>query len=259
MERKHPLNVGEGFWRSLSSWEVPVNSNFEPRDIESAVDLAQRLGLPIARVALLTRALTHRSYVNEHADVQEDNERLEFLGDAVLDFIVGAWVYHRFPEMPEGDLTKVRSAYVCNEQLAVFARKFGLARAMRLGRGELNSGGRDRDGLLGSTFEAVIGALYLEAGLGAVEKFVHPLLAEAREKILEGLEDPKSEFQEWTQAEKMGTPRYKVVGSSGPDHAKVYDVEVSIGDKVLGRGSGSSKQAAERAAAADALKNLNLL
>lgn len=233
-----------------------MNSNFEPREIESASDLANRLGLSLSRVALLTRALTHRSYVNEHSDAQEDNERLEFLGDAVLDFIVGAWVYHRFPEMPEGDLTKVRSAYVCNEQLAVFARAFDLGQAMRLGRGEFNSGGRDRDGLLGSTFEALVGALYLESGLGAVEKFVTPLLEAAQEKILASLEDPKSEFQEWTQAEKMGTPRYRVVSSSGPDHAKQYLVQVAIGDQVLGQGGGTSKQTAERAAAEDALIKL---
>lgn len=200
--------------------------------------------------------MTHRSYVNEHSDAQEDNERLEFLGDAVLDFTVGAWVYHHFPEMPEGDLTKLRSAFVCNEQLAVFARKFDLGRAMRLGRGELSSGGRDRDGLLGSTFEAVIGALFLESGLGAVDAFLNPMLEEARDPILNSLEDPKSEFQEWTQAEKIGTPRYRVVTSSGPDHAKMFDVEVVIGEKIFGKGRGPSKQVAERAAAADALEKL---
>ncbi len=236
-----------------------MNSHFDERDSESAADLAHRLGLSFSRVAVLTRAMTHRSYVNEHSDTQEDNERLEFLGDAVLDFIVGAWVYHHFPEMPEGDLTKMRSAFVCNEQLAVFARKFDLGRAMRLGRGELTSGGRDRDGLLGSTFEALVGALYLEAGLEAVQAFIHPLLVEVRDPILSSLQDPKSEFQEWTQAEKIGTPRYKVVSSSGPDHAKTFDVEVVIGEKTFGLGRGSSKQSAERAAAADALDKLKLI
>jgi ribonuclease-3 len=258
MERKRPLDEpGEGFWRSLSSREVPVNSHFDERDSEPAADLARRLGLSFSRVALLTRAMTHRSYVNEHSDAQEDNERLEFLGDAVLDFIVGAWVYQHFPEMPEGDLTKVRSAFVCNEQLAVFARKFDLGQAMRLGRGELTSGGRDRDGLLGCAFEALIGALYLDAGLGAVDAFIHPLLVEVRDPILSSLQDPKSEFQEWTQAEKIGTPRYKVVLSTGPDHARIFDVEVVIGERVFGQGRGSSKQAAERAAAADALEKIN--
>ena len=233
-----------------------MNSHFDQRDSEPASDLARRLGLTFSSLSLLTRALTHRSYVNEHADTQEDNERLEFLGDAVLDFIVGAWVYHHFPEMPEGDLTKMRSAFVCNEQLAVFARQIDLGRAMRLGRGELSSGGRDRDGLLGSTFEALIGALFLESGLGAVEAFLDPMLEEAREPILNSLDDPKSEFQEWTQAEKIGTPRYRVLTSSGPDHAKTFEVEVVIGEKAFGQGCGSSKQTAERAAAADALTKL---
>ena len=123
--------------------------------------LAGRLGLPFSNLSLLMRALTHRSYVNEHADASEDNERLEFLGDAVLDFVAGEWVYHRFPEMPEGDLTKMRSALVRNDQLASFARHLDLGRALRLGHGELTSGGLGRDGLLGLAFEAVIGALYL--------------------------------------------------------------------------------------------------
>src|SRR5512147_3226068 len=134
-------------WRSLSSGEVPVTSHPDPRGTEPAEDLARRLGLSFSKPSLLTRALTHRSYVNEHPETVEDNERLEFLGDAVLDFVVGAWAYHRFPEMLEGDLTKVRSALVRNERLAAFARQFDLGRAMRLGRGELSSGGRDREGL----------------------------------------------------------------------------------------------------------------
>ena len=110
--------------------------DFNSRDVESAFDLSQRLGLSFSNLALLTRALTHRSYVNEY-ELVEDNERLEFLGDAVLDFIAGAWVYNRFPEMPEGDLTKIRSALVRNQQLAKFSRKLELGRALRLGRGEV--------------------------------------------------------------------------------------------------------------------------
>jgi ribonuclease-3 len=228
------------------------------RGIEPASDLARRLGLSFSRPSLLIRALTHRSYVNEHPDALEDNERLEFLGDAVLDFVVGAWVYKRFPEMPEGDLTRVRSALVCNERLAVFARQFDLGRAMRLGRGELGSGGRDRDNLLGSTFEAVVGAFYLEAGLEKVEGWIRPLLDDARETILNEIQDPKSQLQEWTQAQKIGTPTYRVVGTNGPDHAKVFEVEVAIGQRVFGRGTGPSKQTAERAAALDALARLGL-
>ena len=124
----------------------------DSRNFESAADLSQRLGLPFSNLALLTRALTHRSYVNENPDSLEDNERLEFLGDAVLDFVVGAWVYNRFPEMREGELTKIRSAIVRNDQLAIFARHLNLGAALRLGRGEYASGGGQRDGLLGSLF-----------------------------------------------------------------------------------------------------------
>lgn len=229
------------------------------RDTEPASALALRLGLPFKRLSLLTRALTHRSYVNEHPDAMEDNERLEFLGDAVLDFIVGAWVFHRFPEMPEGDLTKVRSALVRNERLAVFARQLELGRGMRLGRGESSSGGRDREALLGATFEALVGALYLEAGLNAVESWVGPLLEGARETVLNEIQDPKSQLQEWSQAEKIGTPAYYVIGTRGPDHAREFEVRVAVGEKVFGVGSGPSKQAAEQAAAADALRSLALM
>jgi len=235
-----------------------VASALKARDIEPAAELARRLGLSFSNLALLTRALTHRSYVNEHTDAIEDNERLEFLGDAVLDFIVGAWVYHRFPEMPEGDLTKLRSALVRNDQLAVFARRLGLGRALRLGRGESFSGGHLRDTLLGSTFEALIGALYLDSGLGKVEAFVSPMLEEARTSVLEEIHDSKSQLQEWAQSQKLGTPRYKTVDSYGPDHARIFEVEVEINGHVEGRGSGPSKSAAEHAAAQDALDRLGV-
>ena len=225
---------------------------------ESAFDLSRRLGLPFSNLALLTRAFTHRSYVNENPDSLEDNERLEFLGDAVLDFVVGAWVYNRFPEMPEGELTKIRSAIVRNDQLALFARRLNLGGALRLGRGEFASGGRQRDGLLGSLFEALIGALYLDAGLQAVETFVQPLLEESYEFILDEIHDPKSRLQEWAQSEKLGTPQYITVGSTGPDHAKVFEVEVRIQGLTYGKGQGSSKQVAARIAAQTALESLGI-
>jgi ribonuclease-3 len=214
--------------------------------------------LPFSNLALLTRALTHRSYLNENANALEDNERLEFLGDAVLDFVVGAWVYNRFPEMREGELTKLRSAIVRNEQLAVFARRLNLGSALRLGRGEFASGGRQRDGLLGSLFEALVGALYLDAGLGAVDAFVDPLLEEAQQFLLDEIHDPKSQLQEWAQAQKMGTPQYVTIGSTGPDHAKVFEVEVRIQGTTYGRGHGSSKQVAARIAAQVALETLGI-
>jgi ribonuclease III len=230
----------------------------EMRDFESASSLSRRLNLPFSNLSLLTRALTHRSYVNENPNSPEDNERLEFLGDAVLDFIVGAWVYNRFPEMPEGDLTKMRSAIVRNDQLAIFARHLKLGDALRLGRGEFATGGSHRDGLLGSTFEAVIGALYLDSGLGAVEAFVSPLLEESRQSVLTKIHDPKSQLQEWAQAQKMSAPRYRTVSMTGPDHAKEFAVEVVIDERVLGAGRGTSKHIAQHAAANDALHSLGL-
>jgi len=232
--------------------------NHDVPDHESATELSRRLNLSFHNLSLLTRALTHRSYVNENFAATEDNERLEFLGDAVLDFIAGAWVYHRFPEMPEGDLTKLRSALVRNDQLAEFARKLELGKALRLGRGELIMGGSQRDALLGSTFEAVLGALYLDSGLGAVEAFVDPLLDEARDSVIDKIHDSKSRLQEWAQSQKLGAPHYRTVAMTGPDHAKAFEVEVLIGDRVVGKGSGSSKHAAQQSAASDALKNLGI-
>jgi ribonuclease III len=134
-----------GGWRSLSSWEVCVENQRVQQ--ESPRTFAQRLSLPFRDWLLLSRALTHRSFLNEHSEALEDNERLEFLGDAVLDFIVGAWLYNRYPEMPEGDLTRMRSALVYTEQLAEFGRQINLGPAMRLGRGEVQAGGRDRSAL----------------------------------------------------------------------------------------------------------------
>ena len=235
-----------------------MTSLFSARDFEPASDLSQRLGLPFSNLALLTRALTHRSYVNENPNAVEDNERLEFLGDAVLDFIVGAWVYHRFPEMPEGDLTKMRSAIVRNDQLADFARHLNLGVALRLGRGEFASGGQQRDGLLGSVFEALIGALYLDSGLIAVEAFVHPLLEQARDAVLKKVQDPKSQLQEWAQSQKLGAPRYKTIATTGPDHAREFDVQVEIGGQVVGQGHGKNKHAAEHLAAMHALETLGI-
>ncbi len=234
-------------------------SNPNTRNAESAADLSRRLGLPFSNLSLLTRALTHRSYLNEHLQAVEDNERLEFLGDAVLDFTVGAWVYNRFPELPEGDLTKMRSALVRNEQLAKFARKLDLGRALRLGHGESVSGGKDRDNLLGSAFEALIGALYLDAGLKAVDAFVMPILEKARASVLAEIHDAKSLLQEWSQAQKFGSPRYRVVSVSGPDHAVIFEMVVEIVGEIKGHGSGTSKSYAEQAAAQDALNNLGVM
>jgi ribonuclease-3 len=206
--------------------------------------------------SLLLRALTHRSYLNENPDlVLEDNQRLEFLGDAVLDFVTAAWLYHHFPEFQEGRLTSLRAALVCMPALAKFARQIGLSHHLRLGKGEEESGGRDRDANLCDAFEALVGALYLDSGLPAVEDLVYPLLEEETERVLatDLDRDPKSRFQEWSQAELGITPHYRTLKATGPDHARTFIVAVYVGEKQYGEGAGSSKQAAARAAATAAL------
>lgn len=238
-----------------------MKNDSQASKLESPQELAERLSLQIDDWLLLSRALTHRSYLNEHPEALEDNERLEFLGDAVLDFVVGAWLYHRYPEMPEGDLTRMRSALVHTEQLAEFAVKIDLGRSMRLGRGEAQAGGRTRPALLCDTFEALIGALYLDGGIPAVNQLIEQLLIDAAEDILENNknEDPKSLFQEWAQSQGYPAPQYLTKNSFGPDHSKIFEVEVIIEGKPYGSGSGQSKQAAAKAAAHLALVNLGIL
>lgn len=227
---------------------------------ESPQEIAKRLNLPFKDWLLLSRALTHRSYLNEHPEALEDNERLEFLGDAVLDFIVGAWLYNRYPEMPEGDLTRMRSALVYTEQLAEYGRQINIGNALRLGRGEIVGGGGERAPILCDAFEAVIGALYVDAGIQAVWNFMEPFLEEAAEEafINRRMDDPKSLFQEWAQAQGLPTPYYSTCSVIGPDHSKVFELVVEIDSKVYGRGVGHSKQAAAKAAAQDALRNLDI-
>lgn len=229
--------------------------------VESPQEFIHRLGLSISDFGLLSRALTHRSFANEHNDVLEDNERLEFLGDAVLDFLVGAWLYDHYPEMKEGDLTRLRSALVRTEQLAEFARSIDLGRAMRLGRGEDDNGGRERIALLCGTFEALIGALYLSNGLSAVHQFIEPMLVTAARQILASHEeqDPKSLLQEWIQAQGYDHPIYRTVTANGPDHAKIFEVEVIVNGEIQGRGMGQSKQAAAKYAAREALSTLGIV
>jgi ribonuclease-3 len=227
---------------------------------ESPQAFSQRIGLSFNNYGLLLRALTHRSYLNEHKDAIEDNERLEFLGDAVLDFLVGAWLYHRFPEMAEGQLTRLRAVLVGNEQLAEFGNGIHLGAAMRLGHGEAENGGRERLPLLGSTFEALIGAIYLDQEISQVLKFMDPMLeTKVRIIIANQVEHhPKSILQEWSQSRGYGTPIYRVVGDSGPDHDKNFEVEVVVNDNVYGLGKGHSKQAATKDAAKHALEKLGI-
>ncbi len=230
-------------------------------EAEDPQEFAQRVGLTKMDSLLLKRALTHRSFLNEHPEAIEDNERLEFLGDAVLDFLVGAWLYHRFPEMAEGSLTRLRSAIVRTESLAEFALEIELNRAMRLGRGEAESGGRERPALLCATFEALIGAIYLDGDIFAVRNFLDPILESVAETVLENghVFDPKSQLQEWAQARGGSAPTYRTISAIGPDHAKIFEIEVLLNGRSYGIGRGHSKQAAAKEAAKQALIELGLV
>lgn len=216
------------------------------------------LGVTFNDEHLLELALTHRSWINEHPDANADNERLEYLGDAVLDFIVGAWLYHRFPDMQEGELTSLRAALVRAGTLAEFAKQVTIDSHLRLGWGEDESGGRKKTPTLCAAFEAVIGAIYLDNGMDAATKLVERLSAPMLDIIVEQSlhKDAKSEFQVWAQSEVGITPRYFVIDSEGPDHAKTFTVEVRAGDKVYGTGTGTSKQRAAQDAAQAAIAAL---
>lgn len=218
------------------------------------------LGVQFHNSNLLTQALTHRSFVNEY-DGEEaiyDNERLEFLGDAILDVIVAEMLYRRYPDVSEGELTQLRAALVKTESLAMIGTKFQLGEHLRIGRGEENSGGRERVNNLCRGFEAVIGAMYLDSGLKTVEKFVLPSLLDLLDYVLEhNLHiDARSELQERIQATLSITPSYRVAGADGPDHAKEFHMEVTIGEVVIGKGIGTSKRSAAQEAARTALLHL---
>jgi ribonuclease III len=208
---------------------------------------------------LLLRALTHSSYANEHLSEGgapiDDNERLEFLGDAILDFVAAEWLYRHYPDLDEGRLTSLRAALVRASTLAQFAESIELPRQLRLGKGEAESGGRQRSNILGDAFEALMAALFLDQGLPAVQAYFEQMIEGTAATILsENLDrDPKSRLQEWSQATLSVTPRYKVVAAEGPDHAKLFTVEVWLGSLVAATGTGSSKQVAEQMAARAAL------
>lgn len=229
--------------------------------IETPEQFSERLNLPFRNYFLLSRALTHRSYLNENKDAIEDNERLEFLGDAVLDFIVAEWLYNHYPEKPEGDLTRLRAALVHTDQLAEFAKQINLGPALRLGRGEIQAGGRERMSLLCDAFEALIGAIFIKGKISAVNDFMIPLLKDSVDQIFRNHldDDTKSRIQEWAQGKGYPSPLYTLISEEGPDHAKVFEMEVRINKKPFGRGRGSSKQTAEKAAAKVALVQIGIL
>lgn len=215
----------------------------------------EKLGFEFENIDLLITALTHRSYVNEHKkSVNEHNERLEFLGDAVLELVVTDFLYHTYSE-PEGILTSWRAALVRTESIGAAGDALGYEPLVRMSRGEKQGSARARQQILANAFEAVIGAIYLERGYEAARQFIDKHINSKIESILESgsWRDPKSHLQEVSQRIDGHTPQYKVLDEVGPDHDKVFTLGVFVGAKLMGQGTGPSKQAAQQAAARAAL------
>lgn len=221
-------------------------------------ELEAKLDYHFQNSQLLATALVHRSFVNENRSVTEHNERLEFLGDAVLELVTTEYLFAKYPDKSEGDLTAWRSALVKGERLAEVAAELELGKYLQLSKGESRSGGREKAYLLANTFEAVLGALYLDGGFVVVQDFLGRVLLPRIESILaDGLHvDAKSKLQELAQEKESVTPEYKVLAEAGPDHAKEFTIGAFFGDKQVGEGVGSSKQAGEQAAARDGLTRL---
>lgn len=219
---------------------------------------ATKLELTFTNLDLLTEALTHRSYLNEHRNAGNHNERLEFLGDAVLELAVTNFLFHTFPEKPEGDLTAYRAALVNTVSLAESAKAMGLNDLLLLSKGESKDTGRARDIILANAFEAVLGALYLDQGYDAAERFVATHLYPKLDAVIStrAYQDAKSHFQEVAQEQRSITPTYRTLSEVGPDHDKHFTVGVFLGNEEVGRGEGKSKQEAEQAAAKDALDKI---
>jgi len=221
-------------------------------------DLQKLLSHEFKNPKLLETAFVHRSFVNENRGVSEHNERLEFLGDAVLELITTEFLFAKFPKKPEGELTALRSALVKGETLAEIAAELNFGKHLKLSKGEARSGGAEKPYLLANVFEAVLGAVYLDAGFEKAKEIVEKFLLPKLPKIIEenAQVDAKSEFQELAQAKLAITPEYKVLSDSGPDHAKIFEMGAFVGKDLFGRGKGASKQEAEQEAAKEALKRI---
>ena len=222
---------------------------------------ATLLGFQFRDPSLFERALVHRSYCNEHElEATDSYERLEFLGDAVLELVISARLYQQFPEADEGQLTKSRSSLVRGKVLAGVARRLRLGEMLLVGHGVEASCGRDQDSVLAAVFEAVVAAVYLDQGLEAAREFIHRNLAPELADITQHgapPENPKSRLQELLQGQGRPTPAYRMAGRVGPDHSPVFRVEALVADRVIGMGQGGKKSDAERAAAEAALDLLS--
>ena len=224
-------------------------------------ELEKKLNYTFRDPALLSEALSHSSYANEHRSAHlRSNERLEFLGDSVLGFVTAEFLFAQHPDLPEGDLTRIRAALVCEQSLYEVARKLDLGRYLKLGRGEEAGGGRTRTSILADATEAVFAAVYLDGGIGAASALIHRVLldAEREEVVEERRRDYKTALQELVQRQADQVLTYRMVGEEGPDHNKTFVAEVRLNGQPLGTGSGHSKKEAEQAAAKAALEALEV-
>jgi ribonuclease-3 len=216
--------------------------------------IEQALHYTFSNPSLLENALTHSSYANEHRGrTMGSNERLEFLGDSILGMVVAEYLYQENPTLPEGELTRLRAGLVCEQSLVLVARKWNLGAYLKLGRGEESGGGRTRPSILADAVEAVLAAVYLDSGLPQVNRIIRAFLLSGEKK--EVIRDYKTALQEIVQRENQKVLTYHLLGERGPDHAKVFQVEVQIDGTAVGRGEGHSKKEAEQAAARDAIEH----
>ncbi|ADG06159.1 ribonuclease III [Kyrpidia tusciae] len=223
-------------------------------------ELEARLGITFRNASLLRQAFTHSSYRNEHRGDVEDNERLEFLGDAVLELLVSEFLFRAYPRFPEGELTRMRAAIVCEPSLVRFATALGLDQYIRLGRGEEMSGGRRRPSLLADVYEALIGAIFLDQGLEAAREFLQRMMFPALQREQAPiLDDYKTMLQEHVQKVGLGPLTYRITDERGPAHHREFVAQVWIGGQAYGEGSGRSKKEAEQHAAREALMKLTAL
>jgi len=220
-------------------------------------ELQNKIGVAFKDIELYKKAFTHRSFLNENRHLaREHNERLEFLGDAVLELVATEYLFEHYKDSPEGELTNWRSALVRGENLALIAQGLDLGQFLFLSKGEESSGGREKSYLLANTLEALIGAIYLDHDFGVAKRFIEKMVLVHLEDIIrKGLHiDAKSQFQEIAQEKASITPVYKVLKESGPDHSKIFVMGAYLGDELVGQGNGASKQEAEQSAAGEGLK-----
>lgn len=219
--------------------------------------LIQKLQIPIKNPQKLGQAFIHRSYLNESRSTKTSNERLEFLGDSILSFLVSEYLYKKYPDLSEGELTNLRSSVVKTSTLATVAKELNLGQFLSLSRGEEESGGRNNPSILADTFEAFLGTIFLAGGIESAAKILEEFLFPMFTKILteKTYKDAKSIFQELVQEETRVSPVYKVLSEKGPDHAKEFTVGVYVGNRLYGTGTGHSKQEGEMRAAKSALEN----